>query len=51
MLTVHKTEPAKQPDKKPPTREFPRTEKKSKGFREILLQVAEERKKEDETKH
>lgn len=40
MLTVQKTEPAKQPDKKPPTREFPRTEKKNKGFLDVLIKVA-----------
>lgn len=43
MLKVHKTEPAKQPDKKPPTREIPRTEKKNKGFLDELLKVAKER--------
>ncbi len=43
MLKVHKTEPAKQPDKKPPTREIPRTEKKNKGFLDELLRVATER--------
>ena len=43
MLKVHKTEPAKQPDKKPPTREIPRTEKKNKGFFDELLRVAAER--------
>lgn len=43
MLRVRKIEPAKQPGKKPPTREIPRTEKKNKGFFEELLRVAEER--------
>lgn len=43
MLTVQKIEPAKQPGKKPPTREIPRTEKKNKGFLDELLRVAEEK--------
>jgi hypothetical protein len=43
MLIVEKIEPAKQPGKKPPTREVPRTEKKNKGFLDELLRVAEER--------
>lgn len=40
MLKVHKTEPAKQPGKKPPTREIPRTEKKNPGFFDELVKVA-----------
>lgn len=43
MLIVEKIEPAKQPDKKPPTREIPRTEKKNKGFLDELLRVAAEK--------
>ena len=47
MLTVKETTPPKEADKKPATREFSRAEKKSHGFLDVFLEVAE-RKKEDE---